>query len=108
MRSARTGRSWKQARRGEAHLNFSLQPSAFGLRPLPCAPLNKERRFIPLRLDGAPIKGSLAQFLYINWRPANGEQESPNASRQFISFLAGEGANKPLQQLYDSEISTNH
>ena len=26
-------------------------------------PLNKERRFIPLRLDKAPIKGSLAQFL---------------------------------------------
>ncbi|HZH29222.1 MAG TPA: TIR domain-containing protein [Pyrinomonadaceae bacterium] len=30
-------------------------------------PLNKERRFIPLRLDDAPIKGSLAQFSYINW-----------------------------------------
>ena len=26
-------------------------------------PLNKERRFIPVRLDDAPIKGSLAQFL---------------------------------------------
>ena len=38
-------------------------------------PLNQERRFIPLRLDDAPIKGSLAQFLYINWRPANREQE---------------------------------
>lgn len=24
-------------------------------------PLNKERRFVPLRLDAAPIKGSLAQ-----------------------------------------------
>ena len=30
-------------------------------------PLNKERRFIPLRLDDAPIKGSLGQFLYINF-----------------------------------------
>jgi small GTP-binding protein len=30
-------------------------------------PLNQERRFIPLRLDDTPIKGSLAQFLYINW-----------------------------------------
>jgi len=38
-------------------------------------PLNQERRFIPLRLDDAPIKGSLAQFLYINWRPAEREQE---------------------------------
>ncbi len=38
-------------------------------------PLNRERRFIPLRLDDAPIKGSLAQFLYINWRPADREPE---------------------------------
>ncbi|HKP03422.1 MAG TPA: TIR domain-containing protein [Chthoniobacterales bacterium] len=38
-------------------------------------PLNKERRFIPLRLDNAPIKGSLAQFLYINWLPAVREYE---------------------------------
>ncbi len=36
-------------------------------------PLNKERRFIPLRLDDAPIKGSLAQFLYINWLKDKGE-----------------------------------
>src|SRR3990172_2183360 len=40
-------------------------------------PLNKERRFIPLRLDDAPIKGSLAQFLYIEWRPSDREQEYP-------------------------------
>lgn len=33
-------------------------------------PLNKERRFIPLRLDDASIKGFLAQFLYINWQRA--------------------------------------
>jgi len=32
-------------------------------------PLNKGRRFIPLRLDKTPIKGSLAQFRYITWRP---------------------------------------
>jgi hypothetical protein len=30
-------------------------------------PLNKDRRFIPLRLDDAPIKGSLGQFRYIRW-----------------------------------------
>src|SRR5688572_28209443 len=40
-------------------------------------PLNKERRFIPLRLDDAPIKGSLAQFLYINWLPENRQTEYP-------------------------------
>jgi WD40 repeat protein len=38
-------------------------------------PVNKERRFIPLRLDDAPIKGSLSQFSYINWLPADKEQE---------------------------------
>src|SRR3954463_4000386 len=38
-------------------------------------PLNKERRFIPLRLDDAYIKGSLGQFLYINWLQADREQE---------------------------------
>ncbi|MBI5522402.1 MAG: TIR domain-containing protein [Desulfarculus sp.] len=37
-------------------------------------PLNRERRFIPLRLDEAPIKGSLAQFLYISWLPGDREQ----------------------------------
>jgi hypothetical protein len=38
-------------------------------------PLNQERRFIPLRLDDAPIKGSLAQFLYINWSQTNREEK---------------------------------
>src|SRR5262252_3864361 len=38
-------------------------------------PLNTERRFIPLRLDEAPIQGSLAQFLYINWLQEDREQE---------------------------------
>src|SRR4051812_24694825 len=37
-------------------------------------PLNKDRRFIPLRLDAAAIKGSLAQFLYIDWRPEAHQQ----------------------------------
>jgi len=32
-------------------------------------PLNKVRRFLLLRLDDAPIKSSLAQFLFINWLP---------------------------------------
>lgn len=38
-------------------------------------PLNKERRFIPLRLDEATIKGSLAQFLHIDWQAADRELE---------------------------------
>ena len=38
-------------------------------------PLNHNRRFIPLRLDGTPTKGSLAQFSYIDWRPDQRAQE---------------------------------
>ncbi len=30
-------------------------------------PLNHSRRFIPLRLDDTPTKGSLTQFSYIDW-----------------------------------------
>ena len=41
-------------------------------------PLNKERRLIPLRLDKAPIRGSLAQFLYIKWYPETRDQELQN------------------------------
>ena len=60
-------------------------------------PLNKERRFLPLRLDEAPIKGSLAQFLYINWLPADREQEyaklldacRPAAKRQIVKAEKG-------------------
>jgi WD40 repeat protein len=38
-------------------------------------PLNRERRFIPIRLDDSPIRGSLAQYLYINWSLEEHEQE---------------------------------
>src|SRR5689334_20379847 len=41
-------------------------------------PLNKERRFLPLRLDKTPIKGSLKQFLTINWLPRNSKKEYLN------------------------------
>ena len=38
-------------------------------------PQNHDRRLIPLRLDNAPIQGSLAQFPYIIWLPQDREQE---------------------------------
>jgi hypothetical protein len=46
-----------------------LEASTFRFRD----PLNKERRFIPVRLDDSPLRGSLAQFLYINLPPDNRE-----------------------------------
>ena len=38
-------------------------------------PLNKDRRFIPLRMDDAPIRGSLEQFKYIRWQPEHREED---------------------------------
>ncbi len=51
------GSDWAQlARRAEA-IGHRRKARTFRFRD----PLNKERRFIPLRLDDAPIKGSMAQ-----------------------------------------------
>ena len=41
-------------------------------------PLNQERRFIPLRLDDAPIKDYVSQVLATNPLRRCGEQEGPN------------------------------
>jgi small GTP-binding protein len=65
-------------------------------------PLNKERRFIPLRLDEVPIKSSLAQFLFIDWlsaervqayltlfeacRPTDAKTSSERATERVIQF----------------------
>jgi len=55
-------------------------------------PLNKERRFLPLRLDEAPIKGALAQFVYINWLPADREQEY---AKLFEACIVSRGESVP-------------
>ena len=63
-------------------------------------PLNHDRRFIPLRLDDAPLKGSLAQFLYINWRPNEREQEYPKLL---------EACNTPsIPTLAEAEVLSKH
>ncbi|MEB3167964.1 MAG: TIR domain-containing protein [Synechococcaceae cyanobacterium] len=33
-------------------------------------PLNRDRRFVPLRLDDAPIKAMLRGYAYLDWRPS--------------------------------------
>ena len=50
---------------GLEHLRFPLQTLAFSLQPFPIA----------------PIKGSLAQFLFINWRADAEETEACQAAR---------------------------
>ncbi|MHC4474541.1 MAG: TIR domain-containing protein [Planctomycetota bacterium] len=78
-------------------------------------PLNSERRFIPVRLDEAPIKGSLAQFLYINWLTADRKQEYAKlleACRPTAKLAAAETrgagekvAERAIQLDYKSDIN---
>jgi TIR domain/WD domain, G-beta repeat len=93
-------------------------------------PLNKERRFIPLRLDDAPAKGSLGQFLYISWLPEDRESayaklleacrppaklptvEAQTARKLIISYgfspdgkCALSGAKDGIVRLWDMETS---
>lgn len=43
-------------------------------------PLNRERRFIPLRLDDTPLPGSLATDVFIDWR-------RPSSSEAYVALL---------------------
>jgi hypothetical protein len=57
-------------------------------------PLNKDRRFIPLRLDGAPVNGSLARFLSVSDGRRTGkgrysENRLLRCARTFLSHLIG-------------------
>jgi hypothetical protein len=73
-------------------------------------PLNNERRLIPLRLDDAPIKGSLAQFVYINWRPADCEQEYAKlleACRRHDNWPSTEATLNP-DEIREDRVLTGH
>ena len=63
------GSDWAQLACPAVATRRRRKAGTFGRGNLPFRdPLNKERRFLPLRLDDTPIKGSLAQFLYITRR----------------------------------------
>jgi small GTP-binding protein len=78
-------------------------------------PLNKDRRFIPLRLDDAPIKGSLTQFLHITWFSEGHGQEyarlleacHPSAMRKALEAEADheQAARKAIQLENESGIN---
>jgi hypothetical protein len=61
-------------------------------------PLNKERLFIPLRLDDTPVKGSLAQFHCINWFLPEREQEYA----KLLASIRGEAPLPPTDQVDNS------
>ncbi|MCA1567554.1 MAG: TIR domain-containing protein [Acidobacteria bacterium] len=81
-------------------------------------PLNKERRFIPLRLDDAPIKGSLAQFSYINWLPKGRRKEyaklleachpPANPSAMDVQALPQQIAEKAIQLDYNDSMAWSY
>ena len=72
------GSDWAQLACPAVALQRRLKAGTCGRGNLPFrAPLNKERRLIPLRLDDAPIKSSQAQFLYTNLRSAGRKREHP-------------------------------
>jgi hypothetical protein len=58
-------------------------------------PLNQECRFIPLRLDNAPTKGSLPRFLYIKWLPAKREQEYAKLLQACALLVCNAGSGGP-------------
>ena len=80
-------------------------------------PLNIKRRLIPLRLDEAPVRGALAQFLYIDWSSERSEREyarlleacrshatsSVEKTESALVHLAGKAV-----QLSDSSYSAVH
>lgn len=83
-----------------------LEASTFRFRD----PLFSNRRFIPLRLDDATIKGFLVQFPYIDWLPQKREQEyakllracSPTPKQNVKQLLAD------LRQFEHKIISLGH
>ncbi|SEH41863.1 TIR domain-containing protein [Magnetospirillum fulvum] len=69
-------------------------------------PLNRDRRFIPLRLDDTPLRGSLAMIAYIDWRhpvqeraysalreacqPPADEENAESLGQNFVSFSSAD------------------
>ena len=73
-------------------------------------PLNKERRFVPLRLDEAPIKGSLAQFLFIDWRGPDWINEYPKllAACHSLKTQATQERQAARERLEEKILSLGH
>lgn len=78
-------------------------------------PMNKERRFIPLRLDDSPIEASLAQFSSIDWFSEGREKEyaklleacrlSAELGLAEASSVRGSGAEKVVHLAYEGPIA---
>lgn len=80
---------------------LEIQPSAFGvqlrLRTFRLRdPLNREPLLQPSAFILQPfLSGSLAQFLYTNWRPADREQEGLKARKKIEELESVVWTNRP-------------
>ncbi|MFM7753617.1 MAG: toll/interleukin-1 receptor domain-containing protein [Cyanobium sp.] len=54
-------------------------------------PLNRDRRFVPLRLDDAPIKAMLRGYAYLDWRPGGSGGLAPEGVGAVAGGLRGGG-----------------
>ena len=69
-------------------------------------PLNKERRFIPIRLDDSDIRGSLNQFRYIDWRDADKHSEIYQQLLAACNLEKEEPASAPQNEADEIEQKT--
>ena len=69
-------------------------------------PLNNDRRFIPLRLDDAPIKSSLAQFFYVDWRKGrrNNEEEYEKLVRTLRSPTSRASKDRQIAKRTEAKV----
>jgi hypothetical protein len=68
-------------------------------------PLNRDRRFVPLRLDDAPIKGMLRGYAYLDWRP---EADQEGEWGRLLEACGGnKSAGKPLPPAPPPKVPDN-
>lgn len=73
-------------------------------------PLNRKRRLIPLRLDGSPIKGSLAQFRNIDWysNPAEGYRLLLEACGVSVSTASIREDTEPYRNYIETSVQLQY
>lgn len=74
-------------------------------------PTNKERRFIPIRLDDEPITDVLKQFAYVDWRRQSNEEFSRLVSacqpkETPAPVIADQKAARPKGSILKSKVSS--
>lgn len=67
-------------------------------------PTNSQRRFIPVRLDSAPIASTLKQFAYVDWRDKTDREYKRLLEACKAHVLAGEPGTKEVATFRESTL----